>query len=86
MFLLFFFLDMNYLLLGIAHILCDTHGGVMPSLQKAGGFFGLLAALAAWYNAFAGVFDASNGFFRIPVGHFPWSPAAQVHRAKVKAV
>ncbi|KAJ5639002.1 uncharacterized protein N7484_006864 [Penicillium longicatenatum] len=80
MFLLFFFLDMNYLLLGIAHLACHSE------LRKVGGIFGLLAALAAWWNACAGVLDSSNSFFTVPLGHFPWSPAARVHRAKVKDV
>ncbi len=29
---------------------------------KAGGFFGLLAAFAAWYNALAGIADDSNRY------------------------
>ena len=86
MFSLFFFLDLNYLLLGIAHIQCSSHGEVLIAVQKAGGLCGLLAAFAAWYNAFAGVCDPSNGFFTVPLGHFPWSPAARVHRAKAKEV
>ncbi|KAJ5572765.1 hypothetical protein N7450_009749 [Penicillium hetheringtonii] len=71
MFLLFFFLDMNYLLLGIANIQCGSSGEIMATVQKAGGVFGILAAFAAWYNAFAGIFDKSNGFFTVPLGHFP---------------
>lgn len=86
MFLLFFFLDMNYLLLGIAHLKCDSEGIILESVQKVGGIFGLLAAFAAWWNAFAGVLDSNNFFFTVPLGHFPWSPAARVHRAKVKNV
>ncbi|KAJ5769654.1 hypothetical protein N7520_004213, partial [Penicillium odoratum] len=85
MFLLFFFLDMNYLLLGIAHLKCHSDGQVLASVQKVGGIFGLLAAVTAWWNAFAGVLDNSNSFFTIPLGHFPWSTAARVHRTKVKA-
>jgi len=85
MFLLFFFLDMNYLFLGIAHLECRSNGEILASVQRAGGIFGLLAALTAWYNAFAGVFDSGNGFFTVPLGHFPWSPAAHAHR-KVKSV
>lgn len=85
MFLLFFFLDMNYLLLGIANMQCDQ-GHVATSVQKIGGYFGLLAAFAAWYNAFAGIFDKSNGFFNVPLGHFPWSPAVRAHHGKFKGV
>ncbi|CAG8899747.1 unnamed protein product [Penicillium egyptiacum] len=86
MFSLFFFLDMNYLLLGISHIQCSSHGETLIAVQKAGGVFGLLAAFSAWYNAFAGICDSSNGFFTVPLGHFPWSPAAHLHRAKAKEV
>lgn len=85
MFLLFFFLDMNYLLLGIAHIKCTANEEIIASIQRVGGVFGILAALMAWYNAFAGLFDHSNGFFTVPLGHFPWSPAARAH-GKVKAL
>ncbi|KAJ5263127.1 hypothetical protein N7497_008629 [Penicillium chrysogenum] len=85
MFSLFFFLDMNYLLLGISHIQCSSHGEIIVAVQKAGGVFGLLAAFSAWYNAFAGICNHSNGFFTVPLGHFPWSPAA-LHRAKAKEV
>ncbi|KAJ5621670.1 hypothetical protein N7528_006453 [Penicillium herquei] len=86
MFLLFFFLDMNYLILGIAHLKCHADGEILTSIKTVGGIFGLFAALTAWYNAFAGVFDTSNGFFTVPLGHFPWSPAVRAHRAKVKAI
>ncbi|CAG8931901.1 unnamed protein product [Penicillium salamii] len=84
MFCLFFFLDMNYLLLGIAHIECASHGAVLIAVQKAGGVCGILAAFSAWWSAFAGVCDPSNGFFTVPLGHFPWSPAARLHRSKSK--
>ncbi|KAF7713763.1 Acetate transporter [Penicillium ucsense] len=79
-FLLFLFLDLNYLFLAIAHLHCtpstaDTHPPqhLPAALLKTGGSFGLLAALAAWYNAFAGIFDARTGFFDLPVGVFPWA-------------
>lgn len=86
MFLLFFFLDLNYLLLGITHFHCGSSSSVMASIQRAGGVCGLLAAMTAWYNAFAGIFDSSNGFFTVPLGHFPWSPAIRAHQAKFKEV
>ncbi|KAJ5929916.1 hypothetical protein N7466_005409 [Penicillium verhagenii] len=86
MFLLFFFLDMNYLLLGIAHLKCHSDGQILASAQKVGGVFGLLAAASAWWNALAGVVDKNTCFFTIPLGHFPWSPAARINRTKVKNV
>ncbi|KAJ5722430.1 hypothetical protein N7488_000465 [Penicillium malachiteum] len=80
-FLLFFFLDLTFLLLGIAYL---QGGGTAanPKIAKAGGFFGLLAAFAAWYNALAGIADTSNSFFILPVIHFPWSATGRSRREK----
>jgi len=74
-FLLFFFLDMAFLLLAIGYTL-STDGAPNAKIIKAGGYFGLFAAFAAWYNALAGIADSSNSFFVIPVAHFPWSEKA----------
>ncbi|KAJ5609974.1 hypothetical protein N7510_006693 [Penicillium lagena] len=82
LFFLFFFLDLNYLLLAIAHLKTDPNGNIRTPLQRAGGLFGLLAAVAAWYNAMAGLMNTSNSFFTVPVAHFPWSRAGHFHRVK----
>jgi len=81
-FLLFFWLDMAFLLLGVGYL---EHSGGKPhgGCIKAGGFFGLLAAFWAWYNAFAGIADSTNSFFVVPVLHFPWSDKGRERRAKV---
>ncbi|KZF24188.1 hypothetical protein L228DRAFT_245082 [Xylona heveae TC161] len=71
-FSLFFFLDLAFLLLGIGYLQRKDGMPRVPVI-KAGGFFGLLAAFMAWYNALAGLLDRSNSFFLIPVAHFPWS-------------
>ncbi|RAL11328.1 acetate uptake transporter family protein [Aspergillus homomorphus CBS 101889] len=76
-FLLFFFLDLTFLLLGIGYLQRNVSDEVNTPIIKAGGFFGFLAAFAAWYNALAGIADSSNSFFIIPVAHFPWSPTAR---------
>lgn len=76
-FLLFFFLDLTFLLLGIGYLQRNDTNEVNTPVIKAGGFFGFLAAFAAWYNALAGIADSSNSFFIIPVAHFPWSPTAR---------
>lgn len=81
-FTLFFTLDLTFLLLGIAYIYHDDAGIPNSSIQKAGGFFGFLAAFAAWYNALAGLADNSNSFFVIPVAHFPWSATGRERRGK----
>lgn len=55
-FLLFFFLDMAFLLLGIGYLNASNGVPNAPTI-KAGGYFGLFAAFMAWYNAFAGIAD-----------------------------
>ncbi|KAI9879524.1 MAG: hypothetical protein M1830_008317 [Pleopsidium flavum] len=80
-FTLFFTLDLAFLLLGIGY-LHRKAGKPNPPIIKAGGFFGLLAAFLAWYNALAGIADDSNSFFIIPVAHFPWSVAGMEKRQK----
>jgi succinate-acetate transporter protein len=60
-FLLFFTLDLAFLMLGIGYLnLVD--GAPDPTLIHAGGGFGLLAAFLAWYNALAGIADTSNRY------------------------
>ncbi|KAL9002391.1 MAG: hypothetical protein Q9188_004679 [Gyalolechia gomerana] len=81
-FLLFFTLDLAFLLLGIGYLHRNAAGMPNPPVIKAGGFFGLLAAFAAWYNALAGIADNSNSFFIIPVAHFPWSVKGKERRQK----
>jgi len=78
-FMLFFTLDLAFLMLGIGHL---NHVAGVPNstLIKAGGGFGILAAFLAWYNALAGIADTSNSFFIIPVAHFPWSEKGRAAR------
>jgi succinate-acetate transporter protein len=63
-FLLFFTLDLAFLLLGIGY-LNSTEAGPMESCIKAGGYFGLFAAFLAWYNALAGIADNTNRLVQI---------------------
>jgi succinate-acetate transporter protein len=80
-FLLFFFLDLAFLMLMCEQFAGDMgHMNAKVGLQKAGGFFGFMAAFAAWYNALAGLLDNSNSFFRVPVIHFPWSATGMERR------
>lgn len=81
-FLLFFTLDIAFLLLGIGYLEFDASGPKSGCI-KAGGVFGILAAFLAWYNALAGIADNSNSFFVIPVAHFPWSEKGRERRKKV---
>ncbi|TQB72689.1 hypothetical protein MPDQ_006554 [Monascus purpureus] len=81
-FLLFFFLEITFLMLGVGYLFHDPQGHPHTHLIKAGGFFGLLTAFVAWYNALAGIADSSNSFFIIPVAHFPWSPKGRARRGK----
>ena len=65
--MLFFTLDLAFLMLGIGYLhLVD--GAPDPTLIKAGGGFGILAAFFAWYNALAGIADTSNRY----VAPDPW--------------
>jgi uncharacterized protein len=82
-FSLFFSLDLAFMLLGIGYLVRTDAGDPTPSIIKAGGFFALLAAFLAWYNALAGIADSSNSFFIIPVAHFPWSEKGRERRIKV---
>ncbi len=79
-FLLFFFLDMAFLLLAIGHIL-STDGAPNTKIIKAGGYFGLFAAFAAWYNALAGIADSRYAH------HYPictkWWTAANFYQQLV---
>jgi len=84
-FLLFFTLDMTFLLLFCGYLNRTAAGDPNPGLIKAGGAFGLIAAILAWYNALAGILDTSNSFFIIPVAHFPWSVTGKERRNKAAA-
>ena len=84
-FLLFFSLDMAFMLLGIGYMHRTAAGKPNPPIIKAGGFFALLAAFMAWYNALAGIADDSNSFFIVPVLHFPWSATGKKNRGKLDA-
>ena len=53
---------MAFLLLGIGYLKPNTAGSPNPPVIKAGGFFALLAAFMAWYNALAGILDDSNRY------------------------
>jgi len=81
-FLLFFWLDLAFLFLGVGYLQHDK-GAPNAGCIKAGGVFGLLAAFWAWYNAFAGLADSTNSFFTVPVLHFPWSEKGRANRKKV---
>ena len=59
--MLFFTLDMAFLLLGIGYLEADAAGPKVGPI-RAGGAFGLLAAFLAWYNALAGILDDSNRY------------------------
>ncbi|KAI8680662.1 hypothetical protein NCS56_00472000 [Fusarium sp. Ph1] len=73
-FLLFFAVDLTFLLLACESYASDLgNESARSGLQQAAGFFGLLASFLAWYNALAGMQDSSNSFFRVPMFHFPWS-------------
>lgn len=53
---------MAFMLLGIGYLHRSAAGAPNPPIIKAGGFFALLAAFLAWYNALAGIADDSNRY------------------------
>ena len=53
---------MAFMLLGIAYLHRDAMNMPNPPILKAGGFFAILAAFLAWYNALAGIADDSNRY------------------------
>lgn len=64
-FLLFFFLDITFLLLAISEF-----KGSDP-IKKAGGVFGLITAFIAWYNAYAGLANNQNSYVTVKAIHLP---------------
>jgi succinate-acetate transporter protein len=60
-FFLFFTLDMAFLMLAIGEY-TET-----AACLKAGGYFGLFAAFAAWYCALAQMLNRDNSYFTLPV-------------------
>ncbi|KAG0561934.1 hypothetical protein M758_9G119100 [Ceratodon purpureus] len=40
-----------------------------PGFKRAGGYFGIVTALVAWYTAFAGILTHENSYFTLPVGN-----------------
>ncbi len=61
-FTLFFTLDLAFLFLGIGYLQRNAQDAPNTPLIKTGGFFGLLSAFTAWYNALAGLADDSNRY------------------------
>ncbi|KAK4180979.1 GPR1/FUN34/yaaH family-domain-containing protein [Triangularia setosa] len=75
-FLLFFTLDLCFLMLACSHY-SHSSGNVdmYHTLTKAGGGFGMLAAFLAWYNAFAGIADSRYGLIPVDVIFFVILPS-----------
>lgn len=71
---LFFTLTMAFMCLAIGHYLQGQAGWI-----KAGGAFGLVTALFAWYNAVAGLWNVGNSFIKLPLGQFPWAEKGRPH-------
>lgn len=63
----FFFLTITFLLLFIGYLL-EANGSmaVGANVVKAGGSFGILTAICAWYTAMTGLLTPETSFFVIP--------------------
>lgn len=81
-FLLFFFLDLTFLLLAIGHLIHDN-GKENVNAIKAGGVLGLITAFIAWYNAAVGLYTSQNTFLQPAPYHFPWSEKKRQSRSAV---
>lgn len=81
-FLLFFTLDMAFLLLAVAKFYPNS----AVNITKGGGYFGLFAAFLAWYNALAGIADdryaISPSFSSWIHSYFVASVAGRLERTK----
>ncbi|KAI9268986.1 GPR1/FUN34/yaaH family-domain-containing protein [Phascolomyces articulosus] len=65
MVLLFFFLFITFVLLAAGEYNNST------STQVAGGAFGVVTSIIAWYNALSGLLTKESSYFRLPVGSLP---------------
>lgn len=70
-FSLFFFLDITFLLLTIGEY---TH---KVGVTRAGGVFGVITAIIAWYNAYAGIATKENSYFNVHVLNLPGAKKAK---------
>ncbi|KAG0323301.1 hypothetical protein BGZ99_002860 [Dissophora globulifera] len=62
---MFFILTITFFVLSSAHLSHLAPGNIVT---KIGGALGVITAFLAWYNAAAGLYDASNTFVRLPTG------------------
>jgi len=66
------FVTLAILLLAIHYFTIDSHPTISINCQEAGGVFGVLAGLLAWYCAFSALLTKKNSFILLPV--FPLDP------------
>lgn len=71
---LFFTLTMAFLMLAIGY-----YRGEDEHYLKLGGWFGLITASFAWYNALAAIWNTGNSWITLPVGQFPWAEKEHSH-------
>lgn len=62
---LFFFLTSTFLLLTLGKFF-QLEQKPVNGLTKAGGIFGIITALIAWYNALAGLLTPETSYFTLP--------------------
>ncbi|CAG8729710.1 1404_t:CDS:2, partial [Funneliformis caledonium] len=62
---LFFFLTLTFLLLTLGKFVNEDQP--FPNgFTRAGGIFGIITALIAWYNALAGLLTPDSSYFTLP--------------------
>jgi hypothetical protein len=65
---LFFLVFLTFLMLSIHQFIWTWNEEYSLLCQEAGGCFGVIAAILAWYCAYAALLTNKNSFFTLPVG------------------
>ncbi|EQL00371.1 Gpr1 family protein [Ophiocordyceps sinensis CO18] len=70
----FGFLALTYLFLSIAQFVSTTHVTAAIRVNRAGGAFAILSALAAFYTGGSGLMTEDTTWVRFPLGQFSYTP------------
>lgn len=70
----FFLLTMAFFMLSIAQFLMTEHRTAAVRVNRAGGVFAVLDALAAFYAGAAGLMTEDTTWVRFPLGEIPYTP------------
>lgn len=89
LFTLFFLVFLTFLMLAIHQFIWMWNEEYSLLCQEAGGCFGVMAAILAWYCAYAALLTNKNSFFTLPVGELDpiyrswgWLPPLEANNKK----